>query len=160
MAHRLQKPPPPKHRLLKNLLPSALALDWGTFHQHPVGLRALLPLIAGVGEGEFLFEWECLGEIAELGQPGAAAGLVCTKPATLVDAPHFVGTPYEIAADGVPSRLPYLVWEDPTWGGLVFVDPTRVAGATDVDPGYAPADNRTLNLAVHALIGGILDMFL
>jgi len=150
--------------VVKNLVPAPVALDWGTFHQHPVGLRALLPKLGYSGGGasasSFLIEWECPDEVAANdGQAGGAAGFICTADATLADAPHFVGTPYEMPADGVTSRLPYLVWDDPTIGGLVFVDPSLVDGALNVEPGWAPADNFTLNLALRGMLDGIINMF-
>ena len=150
--------------VVKNLIPAPIALDWGTFHQHPVGLRALLPRLGynadGASASSFLIEWECPDEVAaNNGQAAGAAGFICTSTAALADAPHFVGTPFEIPADGVTSRLPYLVWDDPTIGGLLFVDPSLVDGAQNVEPGWAPADNFTLNLALRGMLNGIIDMF-
>lgn len=150
--------------VVNNLVPAPIALDWGTFHQHPVGLRAVLPKIEydpeGANPSNFLIEWECPDEVAANdGQAAGAAGFICTADAVLADAPHFVGTPYEIPADGVVSRLPYLVWDDPTIGGLLFVDPSLVDGAISVEPGFAPADNFTLNLALRGMLDGIIDMF-
>jgi hypothetical protein len=150
--------------VVNNLVPAPIALDWGTFHQHPVGLRAVLPRIEydpdGANPSNFQIEWECPDEIAANGgQAAGAAGFICTADALLVDAPHFVGTPFEIPADGVVSRLPYLVWDDPTLGGLLFVDPSLVDGALNIEPGFAPADNFTLNLALRGMLDGIIDMF-
>lgn len=150
--------------LVNNLVPAPIALDWGTFHQHPVGLRAVLPRLEydpdGANPSNFQIEWECPDEVAANGgQAAGAAGFICTADALLADAPHFVGTPFEIPADGVVSRLPYLVWDDPTIGGLLFVDPSLVDGAINLEPGFAPADNFTLNLALRGMLDGIIDMF-
>lgn len=152
--------------LFNNMLKSAMAFDWAGYHEQPVGLRFVLPLI-GYDEddpsaGSFLLEWECPEEVAASGsgQPEGAGGFLCTADAVFEDKAHFVGTPYEIPADGVASRLPYMVWEDPTWGGLLYVDPSLIPEAINTEPGYAPATNYSLNLALSGMIGPILDMFL
>ena len=152
--------------LFNNLLKSAMAFDWASFHEHPVGLRFVLPLI-GYDEdtadaGSFLLEWECSAEVeaSGIGQPAGSGGFLCTADAVFEDSAHFVGTPYEIPADGVVSRLPYMAWEDPTWGGLLYVDPSLIPEAINIEEGYAPATNHSLNLALGGMIGPILDMFL
>jgi hypothetical protein len=148
--------------LLRTLVPAeALALDWASFAQDPMGLRGILPLVAPGedGKGHVLMEWECPEELAaNNGAPTGTGGFFCSKDAVLVDAPHFVGTPYEIPADGLASGIPYLAWEDPTWHGLLYVDPTLVDGALGGEPGYAPATNWSLNVAVHGMLGKIIDL--
>ena len=154
------------HAVARSLLPAPLAVDWATFHADPVGLRDLLPRLAELegadGASIPAMEWECGAEVEEHGQPQSAAGFLCSKGAALVDAPHFVGSAHEIPADGLTSRLPYLLWRDPTVGGLLSVDATQVDDALlpdGLEPGYAPATNWSLNLAVHQMLGKILDTF-
>jgi len=112
--------------LVGMLLGNSIAFDYGQLLGHPVGLRVFFPLLTRVPDpvaaGDFWMEWECPAETAATGFPSAAGGFVCSKDAELADAAHFVGTDHEIPADGLASPLPYFVWEDPTWGGILKVD--------------------------------------
>jgi hypothetical protein len=139
---------------LGSLAKSDIALDWSAFHRNPVGLRVMLPAIKPGYEtpfdAELYVEWECPQELAANGGfPKGSGGPVCSKDAKLTDSAHFVGTPYEIPADGTPSGAPYIAWKDPTMGGLVFVDKGKMEGG---ESNLVPADNYTLNIAIQQLL--------
>jgi hypothetical protein len=137
--------------LLAVMFADSIAFDWGTFFAHPVGLRTLLPLLIkdpdSTGPEGTWMEWECPAETADTGFPLKAAGFLCSKDADLIDAPHFLGTTYELAGDGLASPLPYMVWTDPAWGGLLLVDDQFVEGSTDHH--FVSPDLALTNLGIH-----------
>ncbi|MBM4319443.1 MAG: hypothetical protein FJ125_05640 [Deltaproteobacteria bacterium] len=150
--------------LLGNLLPLPAALDMGSFFSRPVGLAPFFPRLGDEEPARFLAEWECPEELDGRGYPAAARGILCSAEALLTDAAHFDGQPWALAADGITARLPYLVWEDPTFNGLLLVDrsalPLPVGGG---EPGYAPPDLFVLDAllassltALLVLLGGLL----
>ena len=142
--------------LLTGFMPDTLGFDWAGFHQNPAGVRFLLPRLADPDDpGKYLLEWECPDDIRANGFPSGTGGLLCGD-AELVDGPHFVGTPWEMPADGHVSKLPYMVWDDPTIGGLVAVD---VAFGTDEPPDWQVPDNALLNLGLHTWLDGLMGLF-
>lgn len=146
--------------LLGTLIKPVLAFDLGTFYQTPVGLRIILPRPesggSGFGDGKFLTEWECPDDLDGDGLPTGWQSFVCPKDAALVDAPHFQGTPDEIAADGYTPSMPYMVWDDPSMGGLLYVNLHSVLdGAPDSFEMATPA---TISVAVSEALGPILDL--
>ena len=142
--------------LLTGFMPDTLGFDWATFHQNPAGIRVLLPLLTDPNDPDkYLFEWECPDDIRANGFPSGTGGLLCGD-AELVDSPHFVGTPWEMPADGHVSKLPYMVWDDPTIGGLVAVD---VAFGIDEPPDWQIPDNALLNLGLHTWLDGLIGLF-
>ncbi len=147
--------------LLGSLLPNVVAFDWGTFFEHPVGLRAWLPEVTHGGQGGLadtvIAEWECPGDLDDNGFPSGTLGLVCAKGAILEDGPHFLGGPFEIEADGVASPVPVLAFADPTLNHLIHVDLDGVPGGADAKS-YEPADLRTLNAALARLLMGVLSL--
>ena len=147
--------------LLTLFLSDAIALDYGTFFQNPTGLRTFLPSLLKVpdpaGPGDYLMEWECPGEIGEAGTPAGAANFLCSGEAELADSPHFVGTDYEIPPDGLPSPLPYMVWEDPTWAGFLAVDEFYMEDAGDPSS-YITPDLFWTNLGIRQWIEALLGL--
>ncbi len=138
--------------LLVLMFQDSVGFDYGTLASQPTGLRTLLPLLMKSpdpqGPADFWMEWECPGETAGTGAPLAAKGFLCTQESELVDAPHFDGTPHEMAADGYPSPLPYLVWEDPSWSGFLAVDHHFPPMGTG-DPEFVEPDLSMANTALH-----------
>ena len=146
-------------RLIRTLLggffPDVLGFDWAGFHQVPSGLRVLLPLLQDpVDDETWLLSWECPEDLLHDGFPSGSGGLLCGD-VELVDAPHFVGTPWEMDADGNVTKVPYLVWEDPTLGGFVYVD---AAWKEDGGPDWQIPDNQQLNAGLHLWLGPLLGL--
>lgn len=145
--------------LLQTLLPNVFAFDFGTFYQNPVGLRAFMPVTEDGGAHGFhdrvLAEWECPDETQADGFPSGPARLFCSKTATLVDSPHFSGTPFETAVDGIPSRSFYLAFQDPTLNGLLYVDLNAQSGITDASS-YVLADQTLINAGLALLLRPLL----
>lgn len=112
------------HRLFEFLLPSSLEVNLHPIFTHPDYLRLLLPAavseeVAGAeATWHWLTEWECDEDLIELG--------FCSDSAELVDAPHFLDTPYAQPADGILSPVPYTAFADPGFGGLLWFDPWQV----------------------------------
>jgi len=52
--------------------------------------------------------------------------LGCDSAAALTDTAHFVGTPVSLAADGVPSPIAVIGYSDPSWRGMLWLDPWEV----------------------------------
>ena len=146
--------------LLASLLPNVVAFDWGAFFAHPTGLRAWMPVVTHSGQGGLsdtvLAEWECPDDLVN-GFPSGLLGLVCGKSAALQDQPHFVGTTYEIAADGFASPVPVFAWDDPMLNHLLFVDLDAAYMQADAST-YEPATLRSLNAALARILGGLLPL--
>ncbi|MBM4372272.1 MAG: hypothetical protein FJ098_11500, partial [Deltaproteobacteria bacterium] len=145
------------HTLLTGFLPDVLGFDWAGFHEGPAGLRLILPRFTDPKNpsGGWLLEWECPADLIHEGFPSGTGGLLCGDGAELVDAPHFVGRPWELPADGQVTKMPYMIWDDPTLGGLVYVDQAFGTGAaTD----WRAPDNTLLNFGVHRWLDTILGL--
>jgi len=141
--------------LLSGFLPDVLGFDWAGFHEHRSGLRALLPLISDPADPDgLLLSWECPGDLWHDGFPSGAGRLLCGE-ATLVDSPHFEDTPWEMAADGHLTKLPYMIWEDPTLAGLVYVDATW---PDDGPPDWQAPDNLLLNTGLHLWLDAFMGL--
>lgn len=146
------------HTLLTGLLPDSVAMNWGLFQKNPKGIRVILPLLTNTGtdlEGSVM-EWECPAELAENdGHPAALSGFMCSKGADLTDGPHFLGTEYELAQDGFKSRMPYMIWDDPTINDFILVDENFGTGepASFVEP-----DLGLLNMGLHRWLAQILGL--
>lgn len=147
--------------LLGMFLGNSFGFDYGTLFQSPIGLRQILPLMLKepepLGPEDFWMEWECLAETDESGSPAGAGGFVCSAGAELSDTPHFVGTEYEIPADDLASGLPYMVWEDPTMGGMLGVDELYLDNHGDPQNFVAP-DLRLTNLGLHLFLEPIIGL--
>ncbi len=147
--------------LLTLFLGDAIALDFGTFFQNPTGLRTFLPRLLKVpnpaGPEDYLMEWECPDEIGEAGTPAGAGNFLCSAEAELIDQPHFVDTDFDIAADGLASPLPYMVWDDPTWAGLLAVDEFYVENGGDPASFISP-DLYWTNLGIRLWIESLLGL--
>ena len=141
--------------LLDQMVPLPIACDFGALFQTPAGLRAFLPAPTPEGDS-VLLEWECPSELADDGLPDGSGKFLCAAADEADDAPHFVGTPYETTSDGIASVFPYLGFSDPTWNGLVHVDLLAV-GLAD-EPGYAPADQTSLNAALATGVAPIMAL--
>jgi len=145
--------------LLQTLLPNVFAFDFGTFYENPVGLRAFMPVTEDGGahglSDKVIAEWECPDETQADGFPAGPARLFCSKGATLVDSPHFLGTSFETAVDGIPSRSFYLAFQDPTLNGLLYVDLNAQSGITDASS-YVIADETSINAGLTLLLKTIL----
>jgi hypothetical protein len=146
--------------LLSSLLPNLMAFDWARFYQEPAGLRAWLPKTTPslvFGEAGLVAEWECAADLNPDGFPQGSLGLLCAKEAVLADGPHFAGTSDAIAADGLASGFPVLAFKDPTWSGLLLLDPEGKPGSADAST-FETADQRTLNLVLARMLGGLLSL--
>jgi len=140
---------------------NSVAFDYGALFAKPVGLRAFLPLMAKLADPklpqDFWLEWECPGETAETGFPAKAGGFVCSKDAELVDGDHFQGTAHEFAFDGLASALPYLIWEDPSWGNVLKVDVLYIDEMGSPSDFQDP-DLRLTNLGVHLMLEPLVGL--
>lgn len=146
--------------VLQGLLPNVMAFDWGEAFERPAGARVWLPAVTTDGllmDNRMIVEWECPDDTAATGYPTGSFGMLCEKGATLTDGPHFADTPYAITADGTASGVPVLAFDDYTLNGLVFVDLDGEAGSDDAST-YGPADGTSLNAAIAALLGPILQL--
>lgn len=147
--------------LLATLLPNVVAFDWGAFFEHPVGLRAWMPEVTYSGQGGLadtvIAEWECPGDLDAKGFPSGPLGLFCGKGAALEDGPHFVGTPFEIEADGIASPVPLLAFADPLLNHLLYVNLEGHFGEADASS-YEPATLQTLNAALARLLTGVVSL--
>ena len=141
--------------LLSGFLPDILGFNWAAFNQNPAGVRVLLPRFVDPDDPDrYLLEWECPDDVRANGFPSGPGGLLCGD-AELVDAPHFAGTPWEMPADGHVTKLPYMVWEDPTIRGLVAVD---AAFGTDEPTDWQVPNNAALNLGLHTWLDGLMGL--
>ena len=139
--------------LLTGFFPDVLGFDWAGFNENPAGLRILLPLLQDPGPtDEWLLSWECPDDLFHDGFPSGPGGLLCGVE-ELVDSPHFTGTPWEMNADDHVTKLPYLIWEDPTLGGLVYVDAAWDDGGV---PDWQSPDNQRLNTGIHIWLDAIM----
>ncbi len=149
---------PALQQLLDSFLPLPAALDFGTFYAQPVGLRVVLPEFAEESPPRFVAEWECPDDLGASGFPSAGRGLLCGAAAALTDAAHFTERPEAFAADGWAARTPYFVWADPTFNGLLHVDPAQLQLPEAPAGGYQPADLRTLNALLAARLTNLLSL--
>ena len=148
----------PLEALLSALLPLPVALDLGTFYSHPVGMRPLFPLPDPERPDQLWAEWECPEDLDAEGYPSGPARLLCSDEAALIDGPRFVGSDDALEPDGITSRSPYLLWEDPTFNGLLWVDLSDRDVPGWEAPGYRLADNHSLNAALVSSLGPILEL--
>jgi len=149
---------------ISTLVPDALELDLGTSlgggALPPVGLRAIFPgwtTDRPRWENHLVTEYECPDDLNAEGFPSGTLGLFCHEDAELTDAPHFVGTPHEMAEDKVKGKLPYLRFQDPTINGMLYLDMTKakIAGYGAAE-GYVEPDNRDLNAFLQRTMRSIL----
>ncbi len=140
-----------------------LALDLHAYYQDPKPLRAMMPYWTSDKpklENSLLLEWECSEAEMEDGLPDGSAGLFCADSEGLIDAPHFVGTDFEIAADGHTVITPYIAFSDPTLGNMMYVNiPALELPDYSNSPEWQKADQMSFNAAlgkVLAKVGGLL----
>ncbi len=144
--------------MLAAMLNLQLGFDFAKFNKTPTGLRVVMPAIKWDGKDPYtaklLIEWECPDEVAANGGvPKGKGSLMCSADAKLEDSAHFVGTPYEIPADGKPSRAPYIAWEDPSFGGLLYVN-------TNDDPKKPPKWEKATNYTLNMVLQKVISQFL
>ncbi len=139
----------------------AVALDMHTYFGDPVSIRQMLPVWSTDKppfENVLYLEWECPDELLDDGAPDGSGGFLCGgEKETFVDSGHFVGSNHEIAADGQTFSSPYIDMQDPSFGGMLYVDPAKlkVDGYPD-EPQFQEADQLTFN----AMLGKILESVL
>jgi len=145
---------------LGTFLPKGAAMNFGAFFNDPTSLRGLLPVWTSDKprrENTLYMEWECPGELEDDEAPNGSGGLLCAAEDAdggLVDSAHFVGTDNEQPADGVLLQTPYFVWQDPTLGGLLYIDPTELD--LEGPAGYAPATQAGTNVFIGAVVDGVM----
>ena len=96
------------------------------------------------------WEWECQ-ERDNDGYPLGSYGLICKDSDTFVDADHFVATKWEFSKDGYLGKLPYLVFTQPSFNGLLWINLENFSSCgTDVGyygkEGFFLANLRDLNI--------------
>ncbi|RJO65821.1 MAG: hypothetical protein C4523_15275 [Myxococcales bacterium] len=130
-----------------------IAIDLHAYLQDPKPLREMLPVWSTDKPGfenTMMMEWECAPEEMVDGHP--IEGFSCKTEETMVDAPHFVGTAYEIAADGKTFTSPYTAYQDPTFGGILYVNvPKLEAQGYPASPEWRAADQFLINLLMGTL---------
>ena len=120
------------HNLFVFLFPPSLEVDLGAYFRSTAHLKQFVPALREVTDVthdftdlptyEWMVEYECdLMQVNFLLCPDIDA----------VDAPHFAGSAYELVADGYASRVGYVAWPDPDFGGMVRFNPR------DIDLQYA-----------------------
>ncbi len=107
-------------------------LDLGTFLREPTPIRALLPAWTDESDPSkdtLVFEWECPSYSLD----AEMMYLLCLT-GTATDSPHFVGPysyaseitgaryPAPISADGLDSDIPYIAWQSPDFGRLLYIN--------------------------------------
>lgn len=153
--------------LLYILNMNVVALDLHTYFETPFGLRDVLPLWSS-DKGDFndnmYFEWECPAELEDDELPDGSGTLLCagsteTVEDTMVDAAHFQSLPdeYAIDADGKTYTSPYIAWQDPTFGNVLYLNmkALKLDGYPD-EPKWQPADQFSFNYAFGKILGGVL----
>ncbi len=139
--------------LLVGFFPDVLGFDWAGFQQHPAGLRVLLPLLKDPDDPDsWLLSWECPDDLWHDGFPSGPGGLLCGDK-ELVDWAHFTERGWAMDPNDHLTKLPYLVWEDPTIGGLVYVDGAFDDGGA---PDWQAPDNQGLNSGLHLWLDSIM----
>jgi len=139
--------------LLVGFFPDVLGFDWAGFQQHPAGLRVLLPLLKDPDDPDsWLLSWECPDDLWHDGFPSGPGGLLCGDK-ELVDSAHFTETAWAMDPNDHLTKLPYMVWEDPTIGGLVYVDGAFDDGGA---PDWQAPDNQGLNSGLHLWLDSIM----
>ena len=108
---------------ITTVIPDAIQFDLGKFMHAPPQqyLRLILP--ATVKDNsvnpptyKLLAEYECDDSTL------AANSLWCPYPWGITSTAHFIGTAYEIKDDEVKNTLPYLSSQDPSLGGLIYLN--------------------------------------
>ena len=141
-----------------------VALDFNSYYGAPKALREMLPAWTndeGVGDfdNHLYVEWECPEETADDGYPDGAGTFLCSGgEETLVDSDHFKDTPYEIEADGKTVPSPYIAMQDPSFGGLLYVDLVGLGFREGEDPYWREADQKTFNAALGKVLSKILGL--
>ena len=153
---------------ISTLVPDAVELNLGQFYRHPVGLRQLLPPWENTGDillDNLILEWECPSDLhPQTGFPINSGGITCPNPDAIVDSGHFQSLGSRgiaaIPADGINSVFPYLPFPDPTFNGLLYLNPEPL-GISSLSSWneFKPADNLALNAILAALLGPILELF-
>ncbi len=154
--------------LLKLVIPAGAGMDFGTYFADPIPLRKILPQWTSdqpKGKNKLWMEWECPSETADDGMPDGKGTFLCkaskecsggAADACLLDAAHFAGTPQEQPADGIALGSPYFVWQDPTIGGLLYINPCDISLSSETC-GLAKGTQQTVNVFMGKLIKGILS---
>ncbi|MDD5224177.1 MAG: M28 family peptidase [bacterium] len=151
---------------ISTLVPDVVELNLGRFYQNPAGLRQLLPPWENTGNvllDNLVLEWECPSDLhPQTGFP-VSGGLICPDPDAIVDSGHFQSLAGRgiaaIPADGINSVFPYIPFPDPTFNGLLYLDPeplgiSSLGGWNE----FKPADNLALNAILASLLGPILEL--
>ena len=150
------------------LVPDVIELNLGRFYSHPAGLRQLLPPWSNTGDiltDNFLLEWECPTNLhPQTGFPISSSGLTCPSPGSVSDSAHFQSFSAQgvaaITADEIKSVFPYIPFPDPTFNGLLYLNPEPL-GISSLNGWneFKPADNLSLNAVLASLLGPILELF-
>ncbi|RMF13662.1 MAG: hypothetical protein D6761_10730 [Candidatus Dadabacteria bacterium] len=141
------------HKLFEFLFPDSLQISYRNFFASDQYLRMFAPKAVSNGTfqdtptWEWLVEWECDDKYVDF------AG--CKANAPLQDAPHFVSTPVSMPADGVPSRIAYVAFEDPTFDGALRLDPSELDPA--LPAGATAPTQETINLLIQEVGREFLD---
>ncbi len=108
---------------ITTVIPDAIQFDFGKFMHDPPQqyLRLILPATVkdtsvNPPTYKLLAEYECDDSTL------AANSLWCPYPWGITSTAHFIGTAYEIPDDEVKNTLPYLSSQDPSLGGLIYLN--------------------------------------
>ncbi len=140
--------------LLNSFIPDTFAMSPAQFFYHPVGLRELFPYWHDElpeDRSQPYWEWECQ-ERDQDGFPLGPLGVICNGDDSFVDDDHFMETVWSIERDYYEGKFPYLVFRDPTFNGLLFLNFSGFETCNVQVPqfvlgdGYVAPDLRRLNL--------------
>lgn len=178
--------------IIVGFVPDVFQIDLGAFLGNPVDMRTFLPLVTSDPDDDkniVLLEWECSLGFTTFPDgttapdfPTGSGNLLCADDVPIVDSDHFPDGDHEqyaavyqslaaeglvlpIAADGIPSKLPYIPFGDASLNGLLYVNPCSPDFSEPGIPAYMPsetgcfsrADVRSLNAVLHALINPFLS---
>jgi hypothetical protein len=156
-------------------LPEAMEFDFGAYFKNPVGLRDMFPYWVdhdglAATPAEFLIEGE--GWVTSPTEPYVTYGDTAHFTGSYTFSPNSTATPVNlsgvsIAADGiepkalsvlVPFPLPYVAYQDPTFNGILYVDESKLYGASSgATSGMAPATNFSANMATASYFSFVMN---
>jgi hypothetical protein len=135
---------------ITTVIPDVIQFDLGKFMHDPPQkfFRLILPAVVTDQNGgkKLLLEYECM----DLG----STDLWCPYPETITSTAHFIGTTYEIPDDGVKNTLPYLSSQDPSLGGLLYLDLSSL-DASFPNEWHQPTSYE-FNYFLAKIVGGLL----
>ncbi|MCX5868523.1 MAG: hypothetical protein NT009_13790 [Proteobacteria bacterium] len=147
---------------MTTIIPDVIQFDFGKFMHDPPArfIRLILPAVVKVKDDngniiydqkgdpilKLLLEYECT-DLAD-------NSLWCPYPETITSSAHFIGTDYQIADDGIKNPLPYISSQDPSLGGLLYLNLNSLDPS--LDNSFHQPTSYEFNYFLGKVIGGLL----